>query len=354
MTVLCLQKYGPQMATYRYRFFQYTTYFKKHGIQYKVQSLTPDDILIAKLKSGRYKLFDLFKFYSKRILFLLSVRKYDLIIVYVEALPMLPFWFEWFLCLSRTSYVYDLDDPVYLNYKLSSNPFVRFLFKNKIAKVMKQARYNFMGCAALVEEAKEHSKRVEFIPTVISLENYPHLKRYEERSRPLVIGWMGSPTTSVELIPLLKIFESFTRSEQVRLVFVGAAPMPLIPGLELRQWNLNRQQADLLEFDVGIMPLDDTPWNRGKCGFKLLQYMGLGIPVIASAVGANINIVTHGEDGFLVRSEDDWVSAINKFLQNHELLKQMGEAARKKVEHKFCLEVYGDHYCELLKNAMLN
>ncbi len=351
MKVLCLQKYGPQMATYRYRFAQYTSYFEKHGIKYQVQSLIDDGELRAKLRSGRYNVLPLFVSYLRRIFCLLSVAKFDLVIVYVEALPQLPFWFEWFLFLSRTPYVYDLDDPVYLNYQRSGNP-IKNLLRNKIGCVMARAHWNFMGSPALTEEAKTHSSHVEFIPTVVSLKNYPHLKEYETKPGPLTIGWMGSPSTSLELLPLMKIFEPFTNTGQVRLVFVGAAPMQSVLGCELREWKLERQQADLLEFDVGIMPLDNTPWNRGKCGFKLLQYMGMGIPVIASAVGANNNIVTHGEDGFLVSSESEWSAAITKYLQDREKLKRMGAAARKKIEQKFCLEVYGDRYCELLKEAV--
>lgn len=107
---------------------------------------------------------------------------------------------------------------------------------------------------------------------------------------------------------------------------------------ENRVWSEMNEVSDIQAFDVGIMPLADTPWEQGKCGYKLIQYMACGIPVVASAIGANREIVSHGVDGFLATTHAEWSGYLKQLLENPDLRREMGLRGREKVERKYSVQ----------------
>ena len=166
------------------------------------------------------------------------------------------------------------------------------------------------------------------------------------------IGWMGSPTTAPYLTEIEPALQRFFSSHTGRLVLVGSGAVALngLP-LEVHRWSEAKELEELVDFDVGIMPLPDTPWTRGKCGFKLVQYMAVGLPVVASPVGVNSTIVEHGVDGYLAAGSADWLNALVTLAEDRSRGHAMGETGRVKIERHYSLQSTAPRLVELLKEA---
>jgi len=218
--------------------------------------------------------------------------------------------------------------------------------------VMLHAEVVIAGNAYLAAYAHDAgAKRVEIIPTVIDLKRYPVVST-EKRDKVITIGWIGSPSTAKylqEITPAL-VEVCAEGKAKVRLIGSGLVDLPDVDA-EVLTWNEDTE-ADLMHsFDIGIMPLPDEPWARGKCGFKLIQYMACGLPVIASPVGVNCEIVEHGVNGFLASTKNEWIQALLMLRGNSELRWTMGAAGRRKVEEQYCLQVTAPKLVSLLQSV---
>jgi glycosyltransferase involved in cell wall biosynthesis len=191
------------------------------------------------------------------------------------------------------------------------------------------------------------AKRVEYLPTVIDLD------RYEIRQRKdgdvFTIGWLGTPITTKYLNQVASALGEVASKRQVRVIAVGAQTVTLEGvQVDVLPWSEDTEVERIHAFDVGIMPLPDEPWEHGKCGYKLIQYMACGVPVIASPVGVNRQIVEQGSNGFLASTHVDWVNALLTLVDNRELAWQMGQTGRAKVERRYCLQVTTPRLMELM------
>jgi glycosyltransferase involved in cell wall biosynthesis len=194
------------------------------------------------------------------------------------------------------------------------------------------------------------ARRVEVLPSVVDLD------RYEFPSSPdhetFTIGWMGSPTTAPYLRLISPALRELCTKREVRVVLVGSGRVNLegVP-VEIRSWTEDGEVADIQSFHVGVMPMPDEPWTKGKCGYKLVQYMACGLPVVASPVGANRDIVEHGVTGFLAKDMQEWIAFLEVLQNSPTLRRQMGQAGRKKVQWRYCIEVTAPRLESLLKSA---
>lgn len=231
--------------------------------------------------------------------------------------------------------VYDFDDAMFVG----SGPGTGLGSRIVKAEARRWARYAaaarlvVAGNEHLASAARRHAQRVEVVPSCVDPSRY---LRHEHRdNRAVTIGWVGSRTTSRYLEPVLPAIERLNRGGlRARLVVVGGAQLPALPWLEQRPWSLGRETADLGEFDVGVLPLPDNPWTRGKCGYKALQYFASGIPVIASPVGVNACLV--GADrGRLAGSEREWYDALQELSSDVAARRQMGEAGSRFAEAEY-------------------
>jgi glycosyltransferase involved in cell wall biosynthesis len=194
------------------------------------------------------------------------------------------------------------------------------------------------------------SQKVEVLPTVIDLDRYPLAPPPENRV--FTIGWIGSPMTSYYLQEIHPALQEICRDGGAKVVAIGAGTIELkgVP-LEIKPWCEATEAEELQQFDVGIMPLPDSPWEWGKCGLKLIQYMACACPVIGSPIGANRQIIEHGVNGFQSSDQQQWVEALLA-LKNNSLLRQsMGKAGRIKVEQQYCLQVTALKLAQLLREA---
>lgn len=353
--VLFLTKYARNGASSRYRTFQYLPWFKQAGIQCHVMPLFDEAYLIHRYESGRGHVGDVLRAFLHRLAALAAARRYDLVVIEYELLPYFPALPERLLDWLGVPYVVDYDDALFHQYDQHSKWWVRRLLGKKIARVMRGARLVTAGNAYLADYARRAgAERIEIIPTVIDLQRYPRASAARPPNEIFTIGWIGSPSTSNYLRAVAPALAEACAGRKARVRLIGSGPVDL-PGVpvDVLPWNENTEVDMLHQFDVGIMPLPDEPWARGKCGFKLIQYMACGLPVVASPVGVNAEIVEHGVNGFLADTRDQWVESLKTLLLDSELRQRMGQASRQKVEERYSLQVTGPRLAELLKSAAM-
>jgi hypothetical protein len=181
------------------------------------------------------------------------------------------------------------------------------------------------------------AKNILTLPTVIDLERYSTTAKHVPDV--ITIGWIGSPATAKFLHLLKDVIPLVSKTRQVRFVAIGANEDQVKDlGMQSLPWSEENEVSDIQSFDIGIMPLPDAPFERGKCGYKLLQYMACGKPVIASAVGANTDIVVPGKNGFLANTTAEWTSALYQMIDDEHLRADLGANGRNMIEEQFALE----------------
>ena len=338
MNILLLSRYGHLGASSRVRSFQYLPYLDKNGLNVDVEPLFSDEYLAA-LYSGNSRWKMIVRGYLHRLRILVSIQKYDLIWLEKEIFPFFPAVFERFFNLLGVPYVVDYDDAIFHRYDQHHSWLIRVLLGRKIDAVMRHASLVITGNAYLAERARSAgARRVEIVPTVVDLDRYSHL--HDHQNHTLVVGWIGTPSTSFYLLALKPVFESLKDKFDVRFVAVGALEKDLsgVP-VEAWSWSEETEVQSIQMFDIGIMPLMDTPWERGKCGYKLIQYMACGLPVVASLVGVNGEIIKHGDNGFLAHDLHEWEQALCHLLSDQGLRRRMGSKGRERVKSWYSLQM---------------
>lgn len=281
---------------------------------------------------------------------LLAAGRYDLVWLEKEAFPWVPYLVER-LFLGRVPYLVDYDDAVYHRYDQHGSGVVRRLLGTKIDQVMANAALVTAGNEYLAEKARASGAgRVEIVPTVVDICRYPLAQPW--RNEPFTIGWIGSPSTRKYLEPIRPALAEICRNGKARVVLVGAGKVdwPEIP-VEVRPWSEESEAAEIGRFQVGIMPLLDAPWDRGKCGYKLIQYMACGVPVVGSPVGVNRKLIVNGMNGFQASHPQEWVAALTRLREERELARAMGEACRATVEKGYSLQVSAPRVAQLVTAA---
>ncbi len=351
MKVLLLSRYDRLGSSSRTRFYQYLPYLAAAGVEATVAPLL-DDGYVSRLYAGAGKSWGaVAAAYGRRLRHLSRVRRFDVAWIEKELFPMLPAWGELVLHRLGVPTVVDYDDAVFHHYDRHKSSFVRATLGGKIDTVMANATLVLAGNAYLAGRAREAGARwVEELPSVIDLDRYPPPR--ERQRAGFAMGWIGSPVTTKYLKLIEAPLRALCREEGTRLVTIGAGPVALDGvRLEQRPWSEATEVDSLTRVDVGIMPLSDAPFERGKCGYKLVQYMACGLPVVAPPVGANSEIIEHGINGFLVRSDDEWIAALAELRASAELRARMGTAGRKKVEERYSVQVTAPRLERLLRQA---
>lgn len=346
MKVLLLTRYGRLGVTSRIRFLQYLPYLESQGVAVDVAPFLEDDY-VSSLYKGHRSWKAILNAYVRRLSQLTRVNQYDLLWIEKELLPWFPALAERFV----HNYVVDYDDAVFHAYDRHSNPLVRAMLSRKIGRVMAMASTVVVGNRYLGDYAQSAGARsIEYVPTVIDLDRYGPIT--ESANPVFTIGWIGTPWTARYLPAIQRPLEEVCRNGQARMVLIGSGPVNLgaVP-VEVLPWSEETEVPDMRRCDIGIMPLPDEPYERGKCGYKLLQYMACGRPVIASPVGANKEIVESGVSGYLAGTNTEWIESIDGLRRDGALLTAMGRAARAKVEAHYSLERHAPRILEILKKA---
>ena len=286
----------------------------------------------------------------RRVATVLGARRYDVIWIEKELFPYLPGVFEALLARTGIPYVVDYDDAIFHRYDRARSSAVRRLLSTKLDPLLAGAFAVTAGNRYLGDYARRHgARRVEWVPTVVDTTRYPH--RPEPNDKALRIGWIGSPSTAAYLPLVHRPLREVASERPIRLVTVGAPPLTL-PGVPIEQheWSLESEAHLIGDCHVGIMPLRDSPWEQGKCGYKLIQYMACARPVVASPVGVNPDIV--GTDaGFLAADDAAWADAFRQLAASPARRAAMGRAGRARVEESYALQVTAPRIAALLMEA---
>jgi glycosyltransferase involved in cell wall biosynthesis len=252
----------------------------------------------------------------------------------------------------RIPLVFDFDDAIYLGDTSSANAWSRGIkLRSKTEMICRLANHVIVGNEFLAEFASQYARAVTVIPTTIDTEVYDVLPR--SKNERLVVGWSGSATTLPYLASMATALRRLRGRQDFELRIIGGHLE--LDGVSVRSkpWRLETEVSDLLEFDVGLMPLSDDDWSRGKCGLKALQYMALAIPPVVSPVGVNATIVRDGVNGFHARSEDEWVDRIALLLRNPSLRRRLGDEARKTVEAIYSARIQAPRMARVLREVAL-
>jgi hypothetical protein len=247
--------------------------------------------------------------------------------------------------------VYDFDDALTVGSAAAANRGFQWTKQEarRAVACMRRAPLVIAANANLAAEAREYAQRVEVVPSCVDPESQTvHLHNNEDT---LCIGWIGSHTTVSYLEPVLPVIRKLSENGlDVRLVVVGGDTGIREDWVEHRPWSLDSQGADLAQFDVGVMPLPDTEWTRGKSGYKLLQYFAAGVPAIASPVGINTELVADGR-GIEATSTQSWERALTELLTDPLAREQRGANARRYVEANFSYQRWAPELAALLKTV---
>jgi len=332
--VLGFALYGPLAASTRYRLEQYIPGLAQLGIELQVKHLMGDEYLRSSFNGGAIPWKSLLRSGWARLTELRQQKDYDVTLVHCELFPLVPGWVE--RALLRQPYIYDFDDAFYLKYRSGRLGVLRPILGNKFDGVMQGAAAITAGSKSLAAYARVNNPQTHLLPTVVDTRRY--LPAVRQPNEVFTVGWIGSPSTAIYLSELVGPLSRIAREGPVKLVVIGGKA-PLIPGviIEELEWREDTEVALLNGFDVGVMPLPDDEWARGKCAFKLIQYMACGVPVLASRVGANIDVVAPS-CGFLAVSEQDWVHALRQLRDQPGERELMGRAARERIEQEYSLQ----------------
>jgi len=352
MKVLLLCRYSPMGASSRVRYYQYLPYLREFGVEISVVWLLDDNYLIRR-HAGQLPLPQrLIGAYLRRVLSLFSAGSFDLLWIEGELFPWLPAWGEALLSRCGIPYVAEYDDAWFHRYDEHGSALVRLLLGDKINRVMRNAALVIAGNDFLRDRARMAGVRAAFVlPSVVDLERFHWAPR--RPGQPFTIGWIGSPSTAEFLRPLVPVLARMRAENDCRVVCIGAGDgvSSWLPA-EVRPWLEDSEVKEIQAFDVGISPLIDTPWARGKCGYKIIQYMACGKPVVASRVGMNAEIIRHGANGFLAETEEDWIRCIRALRDDLALRERMGQAGTRLVAERYSLQVTAPKLLALLRQAV--
>lgn len=337
----------------RFRFEQYLSDLKTHGFEPEVHAFLSRKAWKTLYQPG--KLFSKFVAmklsFFRRFILLFKLRRYDYIFIHREASMIGPPIFEWLIAkVLRKKYIYDFDDAIWLpNYSEANASFHKLKMYKKVERIIRWADQVVAGNDFLATYAKKFNQKVCVIPTTIDME---HLKGFRGNpdTKNLVIGWTGSHTTAQYLHEILPVLDAvYLKQPFTFRVISNQDPKLDRDYVEFVPWNRKTEAADLQVMHIGLMPLNDSEWARGKCGFKALQYLSLEIPSIVSPVGVNTKIIEDGKNGFLCHENDQWIEKIGLLLNNKELRLEMGKNGKEFVQKHFSKEANLQHYLELLK-----
>jgi glycosyltransferase involved in cell wall biosynthesis len=362
MKVLFLTNGPIEHPTSRHRVYQYLDFLKASGIDATVSpGLSPREYsavfgtarrtipraIAVNVLTARHRVFDLARAHD-----------FDIVVIQRNILATFVPVFELALCRHHPAVVFDFDDlimsPQFAELIPRTGGGLRQrLFRNRMDLVVKAARQIIVGSPFLRERALELNPNVTLIPTPVDLRRYT-LRAEPKPSDQVIIGWKGGRSAPVYLHPLQPVFEQLARryGNRFKAVVHGDPDFRRFgPYMEIRPFDLATEIEELHRFDIGLMPLADDDFTRGKCAFKAIEYMAAGVPSVSSPVGVICDIVQHGVNGFLARSHDEWIEVLSRLIEDVPLRRAVGLAGRRTVEARFSVEATGPKLVQTLRTA---
>lgn len=342
--VLALSPIPEEGAGCRFRISQFVPYLESAGYEVTISPFFTPRFFRQVYRPGHYvkKILAFTGLTLGRLRSLRRLSQYDVVIVYREAFPIGPPLIErWLSRPGRPPIVYDFDDAVFLPNVSDANRFIVSLkWAGKVPEIMRLSARVIAGNPFLAKVARTYNASVVTIPTCVDTHKFVP-RTNPVPSTPLTVGWIGSPTTAPYLSMLRGVFTNLQARTPFQLKVSGAASDVTIDGVPVVNvpWSLADEVTLFNSCDVGVYPLTDDEWSRGKCGFKAIQFMSCGVPVVASAVGVNLEIIEDGVNGFLASSPEEWETKLHRLLIDAPLRARLAAAGRRTVEERYSLRV---------------
>ncbi|WP_299819401.1 glycosyltransferase family 4 protein [uncultured Pontibacter sp.] len=336
-------------ASQRFRVEQFLPYLPARSIKYKLAPFWDNATWAILYKEGHLlqKAVGVIKGLARRIILLAKLPAYDFVFIHRETIPVGPPWFEWMAAkVYRKKLIFDFDDAIWLENTSEENKgATRYKQHGNVARICAWSYKISAGNRYLKSYAQQFSQQVVYLPTTVDLTKYNQVKN--QAAERIVIGWTGSHST----LPYLKLLEPVLQQLERKydfdfVVIADKAPDIKLRSLLFKPWQPETEIEDLLQFHVGVMPLPDTVWAKGKCAFKALQYMALGIPAVVAAVGANTEAVP-GTAGYTCATELEWYNSLEQLLLNADLRCKMGAAGKLWVTEKYSLQAHQATFLKL-------
>jgi glycosyltransferase involved in cell wall biosynthesis len=336
---------GQSNASSQHRVLQYFPSLRARGIEPTASRPVPEPIyqrLVEHRRGGRGKAAFYLLFLCKRALDIWRADRADVVVIQRDLFPFGPPLLERWLASRNLHLVYDTDDATYLRPAFTPNsPFQRLRRFDKVAEVISAARWVSVATQPIADWAGQYNANVSVVPMAVDLAAYDRIRRPPRRGGPVVIGWAGTAGGVRYLEALAPVLRQIAvRHDIVVRVISGGYTRVCLPGvpLDARPWRAATALEDLSTFDIGLVPLDDTPFEQAKFPFKLLQYLALGVPAVSARVGIATSVLRHAENGLLVNSRDEWLEAVEALIGDTQMRRRLAAAGRETVAANYTIE----------------
>lgn len=356
-SIVFFTKYTEKGPSSRYRSFQYKDILENE-FNIKYYPLFNDNYIQNLYTNKRTNYYQIFIAYFSRIFQVIKhLGTNKLVVIEYELLPYFPPILEYLLFRTKVRFVIDYDDAIFHNYDLHPNILIKYLFGNKIYKIVKFANTVITGSPFLSSHLNKFTNNIVEIPTSINFANYTSSFQLDPIKNDITIGWIGSKSTSINIINIIEVIK-ITHKLNPKITFKlmgfdsNLKSQLHLPNVEFYNWSAQEELIFLKEIDLGIMPLEDTAFNKGKCGFKLIQYMAMGKPTLSTPLEANVKINRNNSNLFAT-SKEEWVECINKFISNLSFYREVGLKNQKIVEEYYSVEANSISYIKIF-NQLFN
>ena len=339
----------------RLKYEQYFEFLESNDYQISVSPFMSMRFWKIVYKQGHFieKIFWTIIGFFRRLGNLISIYKYDGVYIFLYASPFGPPIFEWLFSKLNSKLIYDIDDLVFLKPQSRANPLLRFIkSKNNSIYLMKSAKHVITCTPYLDQFVRKYNPNTTDISSTINTIKYTPRESYKFNDEKPILGWSGSFSTSKYLSLLSEVLIELSNEIDFKLLVMGD-PTFEMKGIDVEcvPWNEQHEVQTIRRFDIGLYPLPNEEWVLGKSGLKALQYMAVGVPTIATAIGTNFRIIDQNKNGFLVKNDNEWLSSIRKLLKDEELRKNIGRAGRQNVESKFSIKANKNTYLHIFNDV---
>lgn len=338
----------------RLKYEQYIEFLTKNGYEITIEPFFLKDTFKVLYKKGHVfqKIVGVINGFFRRFLFLFKLSKFDGIYIHLNVCPLGPHLFEFLYLKFAKKIIYDIDDMVFQLNTSENNKFASFFkSKQRYFFLMKKSNHCITCTPELNKIANQFNKNTTDISSTINTNTYLPINNYSNRKE-IIIGWTGSHSTVPYLYLLEEVLKSLSKKYQYKLLVMGTNNF-YIKGVNIEcvQWTSETEINTLQRMDIGLYPLPDNDWIKGKSGLKALQYMALALPVVASNLGCNNRVIKNNFSGILVNNKKEWFDSLSRLIEDNNFRKFLGNNARMRVEKYFSVDSNKEKYLSIFKDT---
>lgn len=357
MQIACFTIYPEQAPSVYQRAFAYGEYWKEQNIHLTVKSFMLPGFYNSRKRSGPIafiiKVIWMMVCSIRFIPVLFQLSKYSVVIIHREVFPSGRPWIERLIIKASRYSVYDLDDAIWFPPSTQTNQRALLWYDDRIKQIMSTCSHIVVGNEFIAEYARKYNKHVTIIPTPYD-DLQPDISGRVSRKGEVVIVWIGNLGNAEYLGELVPVIEELSRIHRILLRVIGGSDIAAIDfgqiPVELCKWEREKERQWLLDADIGIMPLYDRDYEKGKCAFKIIQYFSAGLPVVASPVGMNQSVIINGSNGFLAGDIADWKQALGTLITSPRLRLKLGDCAYETFLNNYTRTKNGECWVKIFRH----